>query len=85
MIHKKIGNLDSYIVFPNADNAYPENIVILTHGYGADGRDLISIAEEWAPNLPKTLFISPDAPYPCEASPFGRQWFSLENFTRKGK
>lgn len=53
--------------------------VLLLHGYGADGNDLIGLAAEWAPALPETLFLSPHAPFPCEASPFGRQWFGFQN------
>lgn len=51
--------------------------VILLHGYGADGSDLIGLAPYLAQGLPDCAFHSPDAPHPCEMSPFGRQWFSL--------
>jgi phospholipase/carboxylesterase len=53
--------------------------VLLLHGYGADGNDLIGLAAEWAPALPETLFYSPHAPFPCEAGGFGRQWFGFQN------
>lgn len=53
--------------------------VLLLHGYGADGNDLIGLAAEWAPSLPETLFYSPHAPFACEASAFGRQWFAFQN------
>ena len=53
--------------------------VLLLHGYGADGNDLIGLAAEWAPALPETLFCSPHAPFACEASAFGRQWFGFQN------
>ncbi len=52
-------------------------LVVLLHGYGADGNDLIGLAPALAPALPGTAFHSPHAPLPCEMSPFGRQWFSL--------
>lgn len=54
--------------------------VILLHGYGADGNDLIGLAPILAPGLPDAAFYSPDAPLPCEMSPFGRQWFSLADY-----
>lgn len=57
----------------------PENLVILLHGYGSNGQDLISLAFDWADSMPKTLFISPDAPFQCEISAFGFQWFSLQD------
>lgn len=56
----------------------PGSIVILLHGYGADGNDLLGLAPHWAQQLPRTQFVSPHAPFPCEAAPFGRQWFGFE-------
>ncbi|MCQ4158365.1 prolyl oligopeptidase family serine peptidase [Roseomonas sp. GC11] len=55
----------------------PKLIVFLLHGYGADGNDLIDLAPHWGRALPEALFIAPHAPHPCEAGPYGRQWFSL--------
>ncbi|WP_417810882.1 alpha/beta hydrolase [Thalassospira alkalitolerans] len=57
-----------------------KSIVILLHGYGADGNDLIGLAPSFARILPDTAFYSPNAPFPCEMSPFGRQWFSLAEY-----
>ncbi len=57
----------------------PQSIVILLHGYGSDGNDLISLAPLWARLLPHTLFVSPHAPFPCEINPAGRQWFGFED------
>lgn len=57
-----------------------KSVVILLHGYGADGNDLIGLAPHLARKLPDTTFYSPNAPYPCEMSPFGRQWFSLAEY-----
>ncbi len=54
-------------------------LVVLLHGVGADGRDLIELAPAWAEALPEAAFIAPDAPSPCDMAPFGRQWFSLQD------
>ena len=62
---------------PPAAAAAPARIVLLLHGYGADGNDLIGLAPAWAPAMPGTLFVSPHAPFPCEGAPFGRQWFGI--------
>lgn len=62
---------------PPATGAAPARIVLLLHGYGADGDDLIGLAPAWAPVLPDVLFVSPHAPFPCEGAPFGRQWFGI--------
>ncbi len=59
----------------------PKQIIALLHGYGSNGRDLISLAPYWQEAAPDALFISPDAPFSCEmgegANENMRQWFSL--------
>ncbi len=55
----------------------PKQLVVLLHGRGADGNDLIGLAPMLAGDLPDALFLAPDAPDPCEGAPFGLQWFSL--------
>ncbi len=54
-------------------------LVVLLHGLGADGQDLIQLAPDWAEALPKAAFIAPDAPQPCDMAPYGRQWFSVQD------
>ena len=56
----------------------PTSLVVLLHGLGADGNDLISLAPYWAPVLPETEFLSPHAPFPCDMAPYGYQWFSFQ-------
>jgi len=50
-------------------------LVVLLHGYGADGGDLIAVAKQWQNFMPDTAFVSPNAPEPCVQAPGGRQWF----------
>ncbi len=57
----------------------PKQLVVLLHGYGSDGNDLIGLAPHWAPLIPDAEFVAPHAPYPCEMAPFGHQWFSLSD------
>jgi len=64
--------------FGPAAGGKPRRLVILLHGYGADGNDLLGLAPHWARLLPDTEFLSPHAPFPCDVSPFGRQWFGFE-------
>lgn len=52
-------------------------LVVLVHGFGADGDDLIELAGLWADTLPGALFVAPHGPEPCTGVPFGRQWFAL--------
>lgn len=54
-------------------------LVVLLHGLGADGHDLISLAPLLQQRLPQTAFVSPHAPFPCDMAPFGRQWFSFQD------
>lgn len=58
-----------------------EQLVILCHGVGADGHDLIDLAPTWAKALPHAVFAAPDAPEPSDMAPMGRQWFSLADRT----
>jgi phospholipase/carboxylesterase len=57
----------------------PRHLVVLLHGVGADGQDLIGLAPMLAEKLPHALFVAPDAPQPCDMAPYGRQWFSLQD------
>jgi phospholipase/carboxylesterase len=59
--------------------AAPKQIVILCHGVGADGNDLIDLAPYWGSVLPDAVFAAPNAPEPFDMAPMGRQWFSLGN------
>jgi len=54
-----------------------KRLVVLLHGYGADGADLLGLAGPMGPHLPDTVFIAPDAPNPCSGNPFGREWFPI--------
>ena len=66
---------------PSLGGGKPRQLVVLLHGYGADGNDLIGLAPHWAQLLPAAEFLSPHAPFPCEMGPFGRQWFSFADRT----
>src|SRR5208282_2564848 len=62
--------------FPPLAGGAAKELVILLHGWGADGNDLIGLAPHWAQSLPHAEFLSPHGPFPCDMG-FGRQWFSL--------
>ncbi|WP_413205109.1 alpha/beta hydrolase [Rhodospirillum sp. A1_3_36] len=65
---------------PPASGDLPRQIIVLLHGYGADGHDLIGLAPTLANRFPEAIFYSPNAPEPCEVWGGGRQWFSLAQF-----
>ncbi len=61
-----------------ANGAKADRLVVLLHGYGADGNDLIGLAPHWQRLLPTAAFVSPHAPEPCAMSPMGGyQWFPI--------
>lgn len=68
---------------PPAGGGVPDALVILLHGYGADGFDLISLAPQWGHAVPGAQFVSPHAPFPCEMG-FGRQWFGVQGTGAEG-
>ena len=51
--------------------------VVFLHGYGANGADLLGLADPLGEHLPDTLFVAPDAPEQCVGAPFGFQWFPI--------
>jgi phospholipase/carboxylesterase len=61
-----------------ASGGPPDALVVLLHGWGADGQDLIGLAPYFAQALPDAAFVSPNGPFPCDTG-FGRQWFSLSD------
>jgi phospholipase/carboxylesterase len=64
---------------PPAAGGKPRKLVVLLHGLGADGNDLIGLAPLFAQILPEAEFVSPNAPFPCDMGPYGFQWFSLQD------
>ena len=54
-------------------------LVVLLHGVGANGADLIELAPYVAEALPDAAFVAPDAPFEYDMAGFGRQWFSLQD------
>lgn len=77
-MEKKIHNTHEY-----GSKEVPKNLVILLHGLGSNGQDLISLAPLWSADVPDTVFVSPDAPFACDMVPQGTpnsfQWFSLQD------
>ncbi|MGQ0280318.1 alpha/beta hydrolase [Sphingopyxis sp. Q841] len=58
----------------------PENIVLLLHGFGSSGSDMIALAPAWQEALPDTLFLAPHAPQRCGMMGAGYQWWGLSGF-----
>ena len=52
------------------------HLVVLVHGYGADGQDLLGLANHWQSLLPTVAFAAPNAPTRVPGSA-GYQWFPI--------
>lgn len=59
------------------DGAPVRQLVVLLHGVGADGNDLIDLAPTWSHALPNAAFVAPHGPEPYDQGMTGRQWFSI--------
>ncbi|MBR0657203.1 prolyl oligopeptidase family serine peptidase [Roseomonas arctica] len=62
---------------PPADGGKAKKLVVILHGLGANGNDLIGIGHLWGRSMPNAAFLAYDAPDPMEGIPMGRQWFDL--------
>ncbi len=62
---------------PPKTGGAPKQLIVLLHGVGADGNDLISIAPFYQSVLPHAHIVSPNAPFPFDMAPFGYMWFSI--------
>ncbi len=72
------GGLNGPSLEPAAGGA-ARQLVILLHGVGSDGSDLIGLAPLLAQALPHAAFVAPNAPYPFEMGPMGFQWFDIQS------
>ena len=68
--------LDVTSVSPLSKNK-PQQVIILCHGYGGDGKDISALAIYWRRFLPDAIFLCPNAPEVCTVNPRGYQWFDL--------
>jgi len=58
-------------------NGNATELVVLLHGYGADGNDLIGLVPHWQKLLPGAAFVAPHAPDRVPGAPSGFQWFPV--------
>lgn len=54
-----------------------DQVVVFLHGYGANGADLLGLADTLAEHMPGTAFLAPDAPEQSVGNPMGYQWFPI--------
>ncbi len=61
--------------------ARPNALVILLHGYGSNGEDLIELARMIQPALPNAAFVAPNAPSRMPSLAAAYQWWPIETFS----
>lgn len=59
----------------------PDALVILIHGYGSNGDDLISLAAMMQPSLPHAAFVAPNAPSQISHMAAAYQWWPIETLS----
>lgn len=61
--------------------AAPKALIVLIHGYGSNGDDLIALADAIRPALPDAALVAPNAPqrFPHMAAAY--QWWPIETFS----
>ena len=73
--------MTSYILdvtsVPPLSRNKPRHAIVLSHGYGGDGKDISILAVNWQRFLPDAVFLCPNAPEVCTVNPQGYQWFDL--------
>ena len=75
--NRHYGKLEGPFVFQTDEFETPQRVLILLHGWGADGDDLASLGEALQHMMPDLASWCPHGPAPCSANPMGRQWFEL--------
>lgn len=60
-----------------ANGGPADRLVVLVHGYGADGNDLIALGNHWRTLMPSAAFVAPNGPQRCDGNPMGYQWFPI--------
>jgi phospholipase/carboxylesterase len=66
-------------MMPPKSGIAPKQAVVLLHGYGSNGDDLIGLAPYWRDLLPDALFIAPNGPEPALGGFGGYQWFPVDH------
>ena len=71
-------NLEAISISPFSKNK-PQQVIVLCHGYGGDGKDISTLAINWQRFLPEAIFLCPNAPEICAVNPQGYQLFDLSS------
>ena len=75
---RKFGNLTGPYVQP-IHGGSATHVMLLLHGWGADGNDLADLVPFFARRFPRMAFFVPNGPDTCKMNPAGREWFDIED------
>jgi phospholipase/carboxylesterase len=64
-----------------ASGGRARSLVVLLHGYGSNGDDLISLAPLVQPLLPDAMFVAPNAPSAIPNMAQAYQWWPIRSFS----
>lgn len=78
MADRRFGELSGPFVDP-ARGGKASSLIIMLHGWGADGNDLADLAYPFSVRFPGAAFFVPHAPEACSMNSAGRQWFDIED------
>ena len=79
---RRIGSLDCGVVRPQDEDSPINTLAVFSHGFGANGDDLVGVAGELLQIMPLQtgmIFVFPEAPLSLESEgiPGGRAWWNL--------
>ncbi len=76
-----LGDLTCRVIGPSASQT-PEAVVVLCHGFGAPGSDLVPLADEFIRRHPsledRVQFVFPEGPLTIPEVPGGRAWWPID-------
>ncbi|MDA8649763.1 phospholipase [Alphaproteobacteria bacterium] len=75
---RSFGDLSGPFI-PPARGGQPSSLIVLLHGWGADGNDLADLAYPISVRFPGAAFFVPNGPAPCKMNPAGREWFDIDD------
>lgn len=67
-----------------AHSGETRSLVVLLHGFGANGAAMLGLAQALSPALPGTVFLAPDAPDQVPGRPGARAWYSIPELDGSG-
>ena len=59
----------------------PEQLILLLHGWGSDGRAMAPLAQALRLAFPQAAVLAPDAPNAFERGGTARQWYGVDDLT----